>query len=102
MYTVTQTLENGEITMGDNTTITNTNDRQNGDTTISIEEIVDGNTYYQSVRYFDDGYAITHTTAINGVVISSGPGYPETGPLTRTGIEDARYWKRNITTRIYH
>ena len=88
--------------MDNNTTITNTFSRQTGDWTISVEENIDGNIAYSSVSYFDDGYAITHTTAINGVVVSSGRGYPETGPLTRTGIEDARYWKRNIVQRIYH
>jgi hypothetical protein len=84
----------------DNTTITNTNDRQNGDTTITVEETIDGNVAYSSVRYTDSG--VRHTTAINGVVISSGAGYPETGPLTREGIQDARYWKHNIVSRVYH
>ena len=88
--------------MDNNTTITNTFSRQTGDWTISVEENIDGNIAYSSVSYFDDGYAITHTTAINGVVVSSGRGYPKTGPLTETGIQAARYWKHNIVQRIYH
>jgi hypothetical protein len=87
--------------MDNNTTITNTSCRQTGDTTISVEETIDGNTSYHSVRYFNDGI-VMHTTAINGVVVSSGQGYPETGPLTRDGIQDAKYWKHNIVSRVYH
>jgi|SaaInlV_120m_DNA_1039710.scaffolds.fasta_scaffold03296_7 hypothetical protein len=84
----------------DNTTITNTNDRQNGDTTITVEETIHGNVSYSQVRYTDSG--VRHTTAINGVVISSGAGYPKTGPLTETGIQSGIYWKRNIVSRFYH
>jgi len=87
--------------MEDNTTITNTSCYGSGDTTISVEETIDGNVAYSRVSYFDEG-RITHTVAINGIVVSSGDGYPETGPLTREGIQDARYWKRNKVTRIYH
>jgi len=86
--------------MDNNTTITNTSCRQTGDTTICVEETIDGNVAYSSVRYTDSG--VRHTTAINGVVISSGPGYPETGPLTETGIQSGIYWKHNVVSRFYH
>jgi hypothetical protein len=86
--------------MDNNTTITNTSDRQNGDTTITVEDIIDGNVAYSSVRYTDSG--VMHTTAINGVVVSSGPGHPATGPLTETGIQSGIYWRRNIVSRFYH
>jgi len=78
----------------------NTSCRQTGDTTITVEKTVDGSVAYSQVRYTDGG--VSHTTAINGVVISSGPGHPDTGPLTATGIQGGQYWKRNLVTRIYH
>lgn len=89
-----------------NTTITNTNNRQNGDTTITVEETIDGNVAYSSVRFYfssDAEQVVSHTLAVNGVVTSSGRGYPETGPLTEELVQsERRYWQHNVTTRIYH